>query len=341
MNQIFAQLFYEMEKHRDTVLVTLIDAAGSAPRKSGSQMLVGANGRLTGTIGGGAVERRSEEMAMALLREKRSAVHDFLLHTAASGGDIGMVCGGDVTAHFQFIPAEDASWQALASALTERLTAHQRGWLVLREDGGCGALLGPEGLLWGTLPEGVEPTSLQTDCVRRGGVFSMPLPIGERALLFGAGHISQALCPLLVTVGFRPVVFDCRPELATRKLFPTAEEIICGDFTSIKDHLTVTEEDFVVIMTNGHMHDFHVEEQVLRGPFAYVGVIGSRTKTASVNRRLREAGIPEESIAQIHTPIGTAIQAVTPAEIAVSIAGEMILCRAERRGDNPHGCPMH
>ena len=51
MNQIFAQLFYEMEKHRDTVLVTLIDTAGSAPRKSGSQMLVGASGRLT-TIGG-------------------------------------------------------------------------------------------------------------------------------------------------------------------------------------------------------------------------------------------------------------------------------------------------
>lgn len=203
MNQIFAQLFYEMEKHRDTVLVTLIDTAGSAPRKSGSQMLVGASGRLTGTIGGGAVERRSEEMAMALLREKRSAVHDFLLHTAASGGDIGMVCGGDVTAHFQFIPAEDASWQALASALTERLTAHQRGWLVLREDGGCGALLGPEGLLWGDLPKGVGPASLQTDCVRQDGLFSMPLPIGERALLFGAGHISQALCPLLVTVGFR------------------------------------------------------------------------------------------------------------------------------------------
>ena len=68
MKQIFSQLFYEVEKRRDTVLVTLIDAAGSAPRKSGSQMLVGANGRLTGTIGGGAVERRSEEMAMALLR---------------------------------------------------------------------------------------------------------------------------------------------------------------------------------------------------------------------------------------------------------------------------------
>ena len=146
---------------------------------------------------------------------------------------------------------------------------------------------------------------------------------------------------LLIAVILSAQATDVGVNKATRKLFPTAEEIICGDFTSIKDHLTVTEEDFVVIMTNGHMHDFHVEEQVLRGPFAYVGVIGSRTKTASVNRRLREAGIPEESIAQIHTPIGTAIRAVTPAEIAVSIAGEMILCRAERRGDKPHGCPMH
>lgn len=101
----------------------------------------------------------------------------------------------------------------------------------------------------------------------------------------------------------------------------------------------MTEEDFVVIMTNGHMHDFQVEEQILRGAFAYVGVIGSRTKTASVNQRLREAGIPEESIAQVHTPIGTAIRAVTPAEIAVSIAGEMILCRAERGAISPMAAP--
>ena len=86
----------------------------------------------------------------------------------------------------------------------------------------------------------------------------------------------------------------------------------------------MTEEDFVVIMTNGHMHDFHVEEQILRGPFAYVGVIGSRTKTASVNRRLRgrhPGGVHRTD----PTPIGTAIQAVTPAEDR----------RQHRRGDDP------
>ena len=328
MNQIFAQLFYEMEKHRDTVLVTLIDAAGSAPRKSGSQMLVGANGRLTGTIGGGAVERRSEEMAMALLREKRSAVHDFLLHTAASGGDIGMVCGGDVTAHFQFIPAEDASWQALASALTERLTAHQRGWLVLREDGGCGALLGPEGLLWGDLPEGVELISLQTDCVRRGGVFSMPLPIGERALLFGAGHISQALCPLLVTVGFRPVVYDDRPEFADPALFPQAEAALCGSFTALAERIKVTPDDYVVIMTRGHQADYEVLTQTLRSGAKYIGCIGSKKKLSICRDRLLAAGFTAEEYAKVHAPIGLAIGAETPEEIAVSVTAEMIAVRA-------------
>lgn len=73
-------------------------------------------------------------------------------------------------------------------------------------------------------------------------------------------------------------------------------------FHRISDYLTVTEEDFVVIMTSGHMRDFQVEDQVLRGAFAYVGVIGSRRKTASVNQRLREAGIPEEAIALCTPP---------------------------------------
>ena len=64
------------------------------------------------------------------------------------------------------------------------------------------------------------------------------------------------------------MVFDDRPELANTRLFPTAEQVICGDFTRISDYLTITDEDFVVIMTSGHVRDFQVEEQTLRGPFA-------------------------------------------------------------------------
>ena len=112
MKQLISQLFYEREEHSDTVLVSLIDDRGSAPRGSGSQMLVSRKGRVTGTIGGGAVEKRSEELAMELLRDRKSAVHEFPLHRAPEG-DLGMVCGGDVTAHFQFISASDPVWDAV------------------------------------------------------------------------------------------------------------------------------------------------------------------------------------------------------------------------------------
>ena len=252
-----------------------------------------------------------------------------------------MVCGGDVTAHFQFIPAEDPTWSETASRALALLNRRTAGWLVLAEDGSAPALLDRESVVSGSLPEDTAQALRTPGFSMAAGYISLPLPIGQRALLFGAGHISQALCPLLNTIGFRPVVFDDRPELANTRLFPTAEQVICGDFTRISDYLTITDEDFVVIMTSGHVRDFQVEEQTLRGPFAYVGVIGSRRKTASVNQRLLEAGIPEESIDLVHTPIGTPILAVTPEEIAVSIAGEMIQVRAQRRGPTSHGCPMH
>ena len=330
MEQIFSQLFYEVEKHRDTVLVTLIADRGSAPRKAGAQMLVGAEGRLVGTIGGGAVEGRSIQLSQQLLAQRRSCIREFPLHQAPER-DIGMVCGGDVTAHFQFIPAEDPTWSETASRALALLNRHTAGWLVLAEDGSAPALLDRESVVSGSLPEDTAQALRTPGFSMAAGYISLPLPIGQRALLFGAGHISQALCPLLTTIGFRPVVFDDRPELANTRLFPTVEQVICGDFTRISDYLTITDEDFVVIMTSGHVRDFQVEEQTLRGPFAYVGVIGSRRKTASVNQRLLEAGIPEESIDLVHTPIGTPIRAVTPEEIAVSIAGELICCRALRR----------
>ena len=117
-----------------------------------------------------------------------------------------------------------------------------------------------------------------------------------------------------------------------------------GDYTQISDYLQFTGDDYIVIMTNGHSFDLEVQDQVLRGDFAYVGVIGSRKKTAAVNAKLRERGVADEAIAQVHTPIGTPIKAVTPEEIAVSIAGELIYTRALRReatGIIATGCPMH
>ena len=323
MNGIFTTLLYEMEKHHDTVLCTIIADSGSTPRGKGAQMLVGDAGLLSGTIGGGAVEGGAIALGQTLLRERRSAVHEYKLRHN-DGEDIGMVCGGDVTVHLQFIAAGDPVWRELAGSVLHRIALRQPGALVLALDGGAPALR--------DVPE--------TDSAH----IALPLPIGERAILFGGGHCYLALCPLLTTVGFRVTVVDDRPELVTKERFPTADAVICCDLDRVTETVPIGEEDYVVVMTNGHSHDFAVQEQVLRGRYAYIGVIGSRAKTASVNARLREAGISEAAIASVHTPIGTAIKAVTPEEIAVSIAGEMICVRATRRenaGVVLHGCPMH
>lgn len=322
MQSIFAKLLYEIEKRHDTVLVTIIRESGSTPRGEGAQMLVGAQGPLSGTIGGGNVENLSILHARDLIAQRCSDLHEYPLHRS-DAEDIGMVCGGDVTALFTFIPGTDAAWATLAADLLQHIADRRPSYLALPLDGTVGFL---------------------TDDPEKEGSFTMPLSIGERAILFGAGHCSLALTPVLRSVGFRVTVFDDRPELITPERFPAAERLICGDFSHIDRYLSCNAEDYIVVMTSGHTHDFIVQEQILRRDFAYVGVIGSRAKTASVNARLRAAGVQETAIASVHTPVGIAIKAVTPEEIAVSIAGEMICERALRRekdGPRHHGCPMH
>lgn len=322
MQSIFAKLLYEMEKQHDTVLVTIVDEAGSTPRGNGAQMLVSRSGPQVGTIGGGNIENLSILHAQELIEEKRSDIHEYKLHKNKAE-DIGMVCGGSVTVLFSYISGTDSRWRDVAALTLARIAAHKAGFLALPLNG---------------------DTAYIVDEHPADEVFTMSLPIGERAILFGAGHCSLALAPLLQTIGFRVTVFDDRSDLLTADRFPGADALICGDFTKIDRYLTTGADDYIVVMTSGHSHDFEVQEQVLRHPFAYVGVIGSRSKTASVNARLREAGIAEDAIAAIHTPIGVSIKAVTPEEIAVSIAGEMIYERALRRekaGCKPHGCPMH
>ena len=323
MRNMFKTIAERLNAGEELVLVTVIASSGATPRGAGARMLVGKDGRICGTIGGGAVEYRSEQIAKTVLEEKRSGEHDFSL-TKNDVQNLGMICGGDVRVLFTYISAEDRLWHVLAATLLDCIAKYQPGYLAL-------PLSGAKGYLTRERPQAAE-------------VFALPIAVGERAILFGAGHCSLALCPVLKSIGFRVTVFDDRADLVTAERFPDAERLICGDFASISRYITVEPEDYAVVMTNGHAHDFTVQEQILRQPTAYVGVIGSRTKTASVNQRLRAAGVSQEAISSIHAPVGVAIKAVTPAEIAVSIAGEMIYERAlrrERAGMQTHGCPMH
>lgn len=331
MIKILEKITEELYRNRDLVLVTLIETDGSVPRKTGAQMLCGESGRIIGTIGGGWLEGISIEIAQNLLTEKHSLVQDFVLDDK-NLEKMGMICGGEITALFQYISETDtySSWWGFFLNVLKVAEENKGGWLVQSLCGGAPSLLDANGkLICGDRPK--EKAPAKPVCFRDADTFWQPIPIRSRVLIFGGGHIAGALVPLLETIDFRCWVFDDRPHFVSEKRFPTAEKLIYGDYRKIADHITITAEDYVVIMTNGHSHDLEIQDQVLRGDFAYIGVVGSARKTAAVNAALRERGIPEDKIAQVHTPIGTAIKAVTPEEIAVSIAGELILTRALRR----------
>ena len=325
MRELVKTMKAKLSQNEDLVLVTVVASHGATPRGAGARMLVGKEGRIYGTIGGGAVEYRSQQMAAEALQQRQSLEHEFRL-TRDDIEKLGMICGGDVSVQFLFIPGGDAETLALAEKVETAFEKAQDLWLV--SDVGNGGKLSLAykndeklGAYLTRHPSRVKESGLD--------LYVEQISSSGRVYIFGGGHVAQELEPLLTHVGFRCTVMDDRPEFAKRELFPTADQVKLIDFTRILDYITVTENDFVCVMTRGHAFDTVVQAQMLPCHPAYIGVIGSRNKAAGVRQTLKDQyGISDADLDQVITPIGTEILAETPAEIAVSIAGEMICHRA-------------
>ena len=333
MKKMFSIIRERLNAGEALVLVTVTASSGATPRGPGARMLVGKEGRLYGTIGGGAVEYRSEQIALQVLENRSSEKQDFSL-TRDDVQNLGMICGGDVHVYFQYIPEGDTCTAKLSAEALRLLNAGDALWLVsnIGKSGELSLYTKKYGLYGAEVSDWVftqlsrQPKVLQnrdeTYCVEQ-------INGSGRVYIFGCGHVSQELEPVLSHVGFRCVVMDDRPEFAKREYFPTAEEVKLIDFTKIDESVSINEDDYVCIMTRGHGFDTVVQAQVLRHKPCYVGVIGSKKKAAGVRQILKEEyGLTEEELNIVTTPIGIDIDAETPAEIAVSIAGQMIQVRA-------------
>lgn len=345
MKTIFNEILHHQNHRRDCMLLSIVGDQGSAPRVSGAHMLVNDEGRVCGTIGGGAVEFRCEQMARELLSQKRSLLHKFSFNSSDTDA-LNMICGGNVTVLFRYVPWADPRWQALVDKIMTGLDSRKACWLVdeLSDIELPPVLVEGQGAPAGSLPEAVlsqlsGELPLNIDAEQRH-FYAEPLPRGQRVIIFGGGHISRELTPLLAHLDFRVTVFDSRPEYADPALLPGAEKTLVGDYQHIGDVLTIRPDDYIVIMTNGHVNDYDAQRFVMKYDHAYLGVIGSRAKTALLNKKLLAEGFTREQLDKVHTPIGTAIKAQTPAEIAVSIAGELILVRAEKRQSDSSTCPV-
>ena len=155
-------------------------------------------------------------------------------------------------------------------------------------------------------------------------VFSEPV-----VYIFGAGHVSRQLAPLVRRVAFKVVVIDDRDVFANRERFPEADEVIVSEFEHCFDRLKIDDSSFIVIVTRGHLYDGYVLEQAVKTRARYVGMIGSKKKIRILFQHLMEKGVHRDTLDRVCAPIGLDINSETPEEIAVSIVAQLIKVRGE------------
>ncbi|BAF59716.1 MAG: xanthine dehydrogenase [Pelotomaculum sp.] len=146
----------------------------------------------------------------------------------------------------------------------------------------------------------------------------------RQLIILGGGHIAVPVASIALLLDYQVTVVDDRPEYISADRFPGVHRRICCSFHDIEKVLSFGPECSVLIVTRGHKHDLDCLRTLIKYPVAYLGMIGSRRKIEMARQQLIQEGIESEKLARVYMPVGLDIGAETPAEIAVSIAAEMI-----------------
>jgi xanthine dehydrogenase accessory factor len=361
MNDVFAEILRLKQQGRRAALCTIISSKGSLPMSGKAKMLVGEDGTMVGTVGGGCLEADVWAEAQRVLKKDISKIASFIL-TEQHAGESGLNCGGKVEIFIEpVVPARmEAVFEeiariraqgekgAIASVISSRIppAMKDKAKLVLRADGTVVGRLGEGGFIEEYVRQKAEDvmredylTVLQfevgEDDAQRWGleprdtldVFVEPIVAIPTLYLFGGGHVSLQIAKIATMVGFKTVVIDDRPAFANKERFPMADATLVEDLTTVFERLNIDDQSYIVAVTRGHQHDEPVVEQAIRTSARYIGMIGSKRKITRMWKKLIERGADRDRLAQVHAPIGLEIGADTPEEIAVSLVAQLIQAR--------------
>lgn len=165
-------------------------------------------------------------------------------------------------------------------------------------------------------------------------VYIEPIEPAAHLYVVGAGHVALELARVAELVGFHLHVVDDRAKFASPERFPGAD-LVVDDIPQWLARADLPPTAFVVVVTRGHRYDLDAMRLLVGRDLRYLGLIGSRAKVLRLFEALRAEGAAPERLERVQAPIGLDIGAVTPAEIAVSIAAELVAARSGRLAE-PH-----
>ena len=325
-----------VQEGRNAVLVTVAHVRGSTPREAGAHMIVTDDGILH-TIGGGNLEFKAIAHARDLLGEADPEASRMELRDYPLGPSLGQCCGGVVTLSFEMVTQESKSWIDQHQELVAR-GAKFVSVLDLDSERGRQAVSSAEqedrvSIL-------IEPQILKTAyrVMRFDGGEKDNLLVegksGRRYLvetmeddrtalyLFGAGHVGQALVRMLEGLPFRITWIDSRDDMFPADVKGIETRVVAEPQHAVAD---APKGSCYLVMTHDHGQDLEICHAILaRGDAAYAGVIGSDTKRARFEKRLKERGIERNQIDGLVCPIGIdGISGKRPVEVALAVAAEM------------------
>jgi xanthine dehydrogenase accessory factor len=345
MENIYLEAIRLLEAGQSLVMLTIIDGGGSMPRSPGSKMIMRQDGSIFATIGGGKLEAVAKEKARGVFVKRKPCFYRFDL----TGEDIAnteMICGGKGIVLLDYVTDNDLQvYRAAQNALENG----KKGWLVTVIDNRKDVTLNRQfGFVTKDKRQVIGNFKASKDVLDRildaaGGPHMHteeidgllycyePVHSGGNLYLLGAGYVAREVAKIADLVGFKTIVWDDREEFANTWRFPSSE---CRVIPSYEDlpRLSLGSNDYIVIVTRGHLHDLDCLRWALRTNAAYIGMIGSRKKRDLIFDRLIKEGFYREEIERVHSPIGLDIGAETPSEIAVSIVGELIQVRVRQNG---------
>ena len=349
MKEVIQEAVRLAGREEPCVLATVVRTKGSTPQKPGAKLLVRKDGSGVGTLGGGCVEGDIWFAAKEILRRKGGPeFRDYYLNEDIAARD-GLVCGG--TMYFFIEPIWDP--QEFLPFGTELVDAYETGrplgmsTLVRASSAGRGTpgakiLVRKDGSTYGSLGD-PELDGLGAEAARRvadlgtnqhvathdgAEIYAEGFTTPPTLVLMGGGHVAKATYALARTLGYRVYVVDDRVEFANKERFPEASDtLVVPDYSVGLDQIPINANTSIVIATRGHWFDDLALEAAVRTPARYVGLLGSRRKTILIYQRLVQFGIPAERLRDVHAPVGLAIGALTPEELAVSIMSEIIMTR--------------
>ncbi|SRR5579883_2998864 len=241
---------------------------------------------------------------------------------------------------------------ALATIVEVRgsIPSFETAKLLVREDGSMAGTIGGgcvEAEVWAAAREVIDTGKPRTMSFNLGqnaaydnglicggqlDVFVECITPQPAALIFGGGHISKSLAKVLDIAGFAVSVIDNREAFANKERFPEARHVYAEEYEEVFGKLNITSSTYIVIVTRGHRDDMRVLRWAITTPARYVSMIGSKRKTIAVIRELEKEGLPADAFERLHAPMGLEIGAISPEEIAISVAAEMIAVRRDPEG---------